>query len=408
MGITGHKERALQRRGYQIQEALQRRNTINEVAHLRRGLVEDFSSEDEKVLTVVGMLNDFCRQDKGVYCELISLLNDSIPKTGLELNRAVYNIYMFYRDRITTNNRTLFKKTMEVLLKNENPTVSIKLIDAYLLDGDIDINDKVSKLRGYIKSNGEVDEHKLEGFLKAARSIEYSKYEESFEGDDFDLVRGYIEFSHGHFKENGKQESFYRVVANVLNLRYGSISDGIEMVVNTAVKSILNTETMEMIDKADLVVKNDLLVGNEVILNKGDKAEVKKMDYNKDSYFSEFFAIYKNPDKFTEYENDPIFKEIYNTIINNIYLRLRVEGKGLLTKIKSSFDAIIYENNLIVLTKDIELYWSNKGQRGCDDKRLTIRYRLNKPKIQAYVYTKNSNQLKPKEINFNVGNQVIC
>ena len=37
---------------------------------------------------------------------------------------------------------------------------------------------------------------------------------------------------------------------------------------------------------------------------------------------------------------------------------------------------IIYEGDLIVPIEYIDLYWSNKGQRGCDEKRLSIRFRI--------------------------------
>ena len=49
---------------------------------------------------------------------------------------------------------------------------------------------------------------------------------------------------------------------------------------------------------------------------------------------------------------------------------------------------IIYEDDLIVPIKYIDLYWSNKGQRGCDEKRLSIRFRI-KPeysKIDGFFF----------------------
>jgi hypothetical protein len=57
---------------------------------------------------------------------------------------------------------------------------------------------------------------------------------------------------------------------------------------------------------------------------------------------------------------------------------------------------IIYEGDVIVPSEYIELYWSNKGQRGCDEKRLSIRFRI-KPEynsIKAYQF-KDSNTLEP-------------
>jgi hypothetical protein len=57
---------------------------------------------------------------------------------------------------------------------------------------------------------------------------------------------------------------------------------------------------------------------------------------------------------------------------------------------------IIYENDLIVPIEYIDLYWSNKGQRGCDEKRLSIRFRI-KPeynKINGF-YFRDKNILEP-------------
>lgn len=409
MGINGHKERALQRRGYHIQEALQRRNTINETAQLRRGLLEHVSDEDKKVLTMIGYLNDFCKEDKGfgTYCEMIKLLNSVSTRISLSINKSLFDIYTFYRDRIKTNNKTLFKKTIDVLLKNENPATSFNLIATYLTDDDYTSIDKINTLRSFIKSDG-VDEEELDEFLKTVRSIGYSKYEQSFVGDDFNLDRGYVELSHGYKKDDGKNETFHKIISNVLEGKYGKISDAINLVIDNVVKTITHVNTINMIDKADLSLKNPLYVGDDVILDTGSKVEVKKMDYDADSYFSEFFAIYKNPKYFMQYNKNPYFKEIYNTIINGIYVKLNTEGQELLTKIKNNVHAIVYDNNIIVLAEDIELYWSNKGQRGCDDLRLSIRYRLNKSEVTAYVYTKNSNQLKIKKIKSSSRNKVIC
>jgi len=47
MAIKGHKERALLRRGYQVQEALQRRPLLNENSFLRRNLILEYEDIDE-------------------------------------------------------------------------------------------------------------------------------------------------------------------------------------------------------------------------------------------------------------------------------------------------------------------------------------------------------------------------
>jgi hypothetical protein len=72
---------------------------------------------------------------------------------------------------------------------------------------------------------------------------------------------------------------------------------------------------------------------------------------------------------------------------------------------------IIYEYDTIVPTEYIDLYWSNKGQRGCDEKRLSIRFRIkpNINEIKTYKFD-NNEELKPiiKKVPSNQKEKVIC
>ena len=338
-------------------------------------------------------------EESSVYCKLVNLLSGLPQRKSLEIHKAIDEIYTFYRERITTDNRTLFRKTAEVILKNENPSVAFTLIALYLQDPNIDINEKVSKLRSFIEKNGEIKETELEDFLRAARAIEYSKYEQSFVGNHFDLIRGYIELKHGH-----DESSFYKIIAGIIEKKY-NINEAITVITNT----ILNTPVDDLVGKADLSLKSELIDAQEnVVLEKGSKVEVKKMDYRLDSYFSEFFAIYKNPKNFPQYINDSTFRLIYNTVIDGVYTQLKQRGEALLETIGNSIDAILYEKNRIILMDDIELYWSNKGQRGCDDHRLTIRYRLNKPNVVSYIYSKDNPVLEVVPVNITVTPKLEC
>ena len=56
----------------------------------------------------------------------------------------------------------------------------------------------------------------LEDFLKSARHKEYSKYEESFKDDNFELRRGSSKLSHGHIDiTTGKPERFFNLIMEV-------------------------------------------------------------------------------------------------------------------------------------------------------------------------------------------------
>jgi hypothetical protein len=52
------------------------------------------------------------------------------------------------------------------------------------------------------------------------------------------------------------------------------------------------------------------------------------------------------------------------------------DAEKYLDKVKSQIGGIIYDYQTIVPTEYIDLYWSNKGQRGCDEKRLSIRFKI--------------------------------
>jgi len=405
MAIKGHKERALLRRGHHIQEALKRRVNINELYSLRRNLLTE-SEDDEAVWSKETVnLDDFCdglTVDKNGRCPL-KVIIDEEPTIDLryELLNAIRTIYQWYRTKIKNDNRTLFKNTMNVILKNENPSVAIKLIATFLMDTSFDSGHITRALKSFVKSDGVVDKDELTKFLKDARATEYSKYEKSFEGDDFDLVRGYIKLEHGY------EEPFYDVVIGVLEKKYE-----INNVIKVVTETILKTDPNDLIDKVDLNVKSNLTVGNQIILPKKAKVEVKKMDYRKDSYFSEFFGVYKNPQNLKKYVNDQQFRSTYNYIIDSVYLQLKEKGQRLIQDIKRGFDAIIYENNVIILKDDITIYWSNKGQRSCEganaDHRLSLRYKLNKPEINSYIYKKGTTELTPQTINVVVNPNVEC
>ena len=82
----------------------------------------------------------------------------------------------------------------------------------------------------------------------------------------------------------------------------------------------------------------------------------------------------------------------------------------MINKISDNVDGIMYDRNIIVLKRDIEFYWSNKGQRGCDERRLSIRFRIKNSNVTAYTYDSktHSNQLVPQELDIDVKPKVFC
>ncbi len=86
------------------------------------------------------------------------------------------------------------------------------------------------------------------------------------------------------------------------------------------------------------------------------------------------------------------------------------EGASILSDIFVNFAGIMYAENIFVKREDIELYWSNKGQRGCDEHRLTVRYRPNKAVFTGYKYdtTKHSKVMEPIELVVEMRPKISC
>jgi len=65
-------------------------------------------------------------------------------------------------------------------------------------------------------------------------------------------------------------------------------------------------------------------------------------------------------------------------------------------------EGIVYENYTIVPIDYIDFYWSNVGQRGCNELRLSIRFRIKQEyqnkTIETYIFNKNSDILEKKEL----------
>ena len=147
-----------------------------------------------------------------------------------------------------------------------------------------------------------------------------------------------------------------------------------------------------------------------VLFPSGSNFEVKKMDPFIDSYLSEFFSIFKESSLLGE---KPIYIKLYNELIDKLFVWLNNQpsAQEYLNKVKSEMSGIIYEQDLIVPIKYVELYWSNRGQRSCDEKRLSIRFRI-KPeftKIDGF-YFEDRDTLEPVTLDVKTKNKekIIC
>jgi hypothetical protein len=148
-------------------------------------------------------------------------------------------------------------------------------------------------------------------------------------------------------------------------------------------------------NRDDQVIKADALYDlerpmtyeGEPVIKKGDYIEIKKMDPEVDSYLSEFFSIFKQSKLVKSKKRDYII--LYNFFIDMLFEWILINGEGYRQKVLDGMSGIIYDNNIFVPKDQIDVYWSNKGQRGCDERRLSLRFRL-KPGLKTmvgYVYT---------------------
>ena len=274
-----------------------------------------------------------------------------------------------------------FPVIIKLALQDTNRTVNfLELVSDFIVDKKYD-DDQVKKILTKQRYSTTIPKD-IEGLLAYARQKEHSKYEDRFSGEYFE-------------KKPTK-----------LQLDYKCSDDAKETLIDVLKQVHSGTETLDYTFfqitsclsksfkkgsyyiKADLITKQDLKDENgKVIFPSGSFFEVKKMDPFIDSYLSEFFSIFKQSSLSSE---KPIYLNLYNELIDKIFVWLNTKpsAQEYLDKVRSQMSGIIYEDDLIVPIKYIDLYWSNKGQRGCDEKRLSIRFRI-KPeysKIDGFFF----------------------
>jgi Fe-Mn family superoxide dismutase len=334
-----------------------------------------------------------CKQSKvegSPYCQLKNF-RDGLEDQYLvnELEQSMFILDQFFGKK----NVGTFPVIIQLSLQDKSRTVNfLDLVSNFIVDKNYD-NDQVKKILNKQRYTTTIP-NDIEGLLAYARQKEHSKYEDRFSGE--------------YFEKN----------LTKLQLDYKCSDDAKETLIDLLRKIHSGTETLNYTFfqitsclsksfkkgsyyiKADLVTKQDLKDENgDVIFPVGSFFEVKKMDPFIDSYLSEFFSIFKQ----TSLSNEkPIYIKLYNELIDKLFtwLNSKSSAQEYLDKVRSQMAGIIYEGDLIVPIKYIDLYWSNKGQRGCDEKRLSIRFRI-KPEfssINGYFF-RDKNTLESVTLN---------
>lgn len=343
----------------------------------------------EIAVRVKSKIDYLCLQSKSKESPFCQLKNfrDELSDDYLirELEHSIIVLDQFFGKK----NVGTFPVIVQLSLQDKSRTVNfLELISDFIIDKKYD-DDQVKKILNKQRYSSTIPNN-IEGLLAYARQKEHSKYEDRFSGEYFE-------------KKPTK-----------LQLDYKCSDDAKEKLIDVLKKIHSGTETLNFTFfqitsclsksfkqgtyyvKSDLITRKDLKDGNgNVIYPSGSLFEVKKMDPFIDSYLSEFFSIFKQSSLSDE---KPIYIKLYNKLIDRLFIWLnnRPSAQEYLDKVRSQMSGIIYENDLIVPIEYVDLYWSNKGQRGCDEKRLSIRFRI-KPeysKIDGYIF-KDSDTLKP-------------
>lgn len=334
-----------------------------------------------------------------VWCRLVSVFEEKLDNPLKErLVNAVKVLLSVYKKKYDTG---VVSKIIELSLQDETRTVNdLELIADFLTNEEFS-NEAIKKQLIKLQSSSSMPTtEELEILLKNARFKEYTQYENSLDGEQFGPFKTKLEIDYRC--DESLDQKFFTLIKDLQIAGKTKNKEEFEVIIDSFVKSFTNCikESMDSIQdpiKSDKILKEDLYIIDEnnekiKVLDKG-YYEVKKFDPYIDSYLSEFFAVFKDSSLKQLKER---FLATYNHIIQKIFNWITENGQDFLDKIKQNMKGIIFKDNLIIPTEYIELYWSNRGQHGCKEKRISIRYRLNRKieKIKGYTYTLNSNIVK--------------
>jgi len=315
------------------------------------------------------------------FCKLQEYRDNLTDRSIIQsLERSILVLDKFFEKKVVGS----FPIIVDLSLVNEEKTKNfLELISDFIVSQKIDPYQK-SKIIKSLKKTSVVPDT-IDELVSYVRSLSHQEYEKSFEGDDFLYKPTKLQLNY-RCSDDQKQK-FFETLQSVKSEKLSL--DFFFFQITSCLYNSFRKGSYYI--KSDLESKNDLYdeEGNLIFSGKSN-FEVKKMDPFIDSYLSEFFSIFKESNlKIHKKE----YLSLYNELINRIYVWLTENKNAIsyLQKVKSQIAGIIYENNLIVPIENIDLYWSNKGQRGCLEKRLSIRFRI-KPNIdnlKVYRYQGN-------------------
>jgi Fe-Mn family superoxide dismutase len=333
---------------------------------LKTSLNENLIKEDEGLPQNSNILTELCntQMEGRPFCDLLEISNNLGSDSKVDLEIALEILVNYFRYK----NIGLLPRVVELAIQDEGRTVSyLSLLASFIEDDDFD-NTETKRVLDRQRKSTKVPSN-LEDLLKQARGLEHQKYESRFYGDYFDKKSTYLKLDYSC--DDDPKDTLFTLLGRVK-----SKEKTIDVIYNQMVRCIQKSfDSGTYYLKADVVSTKDLTYEDNVIFKSGTNFEIKKMDPFIDSYLSEFFSIFKES-ALKEFKGE--YLAMYNELIQRVYnwLLRNKSAEDYLEKIKSQIGGIIYEYETIVPIEYIDLYWSNKGQRGCDEKRLSIRFKI--------------------------------
>jgi hypothetical protein len=334
------------------------------------------------------------------FCRLYEMRKSLSDDDKVELDVAMDDLDRYFRFK----NVGMFPIIIDLALKDEGRTISyLKLISDFVWDDDYDDNE-TKRIINRQKNRKDIEIEDVDDLARQARTAEHQRYEQRFVGDHFEKKSTFLKLN--HYCDDDAKETLFNILTQVK-----SEERTLDIVFDQMTRCIEKSLTQGTYYlKADIVSKKDLTYEGEVIFPSGTHFEVKKMDPFIDSYLSEFFSIFKETEKI-QFKGE--YVQMYNELIQRIFEWLQSSdvAKDYLDKVKSQIGGIVYEYDTIVPIEYIDLYWSNKGQRGCDEKRLSIRFRIKEKTNEIKTFRfRNQDELIPmvKNVPYNEKQKVIC
>jgi len=391
------KEQVIPDKGKSKKEKLEENKKLNIlITEKQYKILNEAVNQDNIILKLCGRDNEF-----NIFCSLFDYYTTLNSDLQTDLLISIEELNSYFRFKKVG----MFPTIVKLALQEPEKTVNyLKLIADFVYNNKFD-KTETKRIINKQKNRKDISVNDVEELVRDARKLEHQKYEERFHGDFFKKKTTFLRLD--YTCDDDVKETLFDILTRV-----GSKERTIDDVFEQVKRCILKTfEKGIYYVKADIESTTDFTCSGETIFNAGSNFEVKKMDPFVDSYLSEFLSIFKETEKI-KFKGEYI--GMYNELVQRLYewLVSSDEATAYLDKVKSQISAMIYEYDIIVPMNYIELYWSNKGARGCGEKRLSIRFRIKQDagdSLQTYKFIDQS-ELTPivKRITSNEKEKVIC